>query len=256
MCDVDKRLEWTPFSHDDYLRELSTCIQELYTPIAVRVMFNVFGAQAQSQHPFRPELLHQSQHPFRPELLSLNMTAPVEVCDQQEVTVTSSAQKKIIAAQLECSLEHRGRALRSDLDAFRLKKGDRLIPTNGLPDTHAFEAASVPFVVTFFRCGKRSRLTNASPLYKIPGLTSDLLAIDLLHSWHLGGCAEFVGEALWFVVHSGLYTQGHNAPAADCEQVALLKLKADLWSYYSRRSLSDPDFKSSGSRVDLQCTVN
>jgi hypothetical protein len=83
----------------------------------------------------------------------------------------------------------------------------------------------------------------------IPGVTSDVLGIDLLHSWHLGGVSEFVGEALWFTLPSGVYTRGFTGAAADAQQIDLLKLKADLWSYYQRRSQSDPDFKSTGSRI-------
>jgi hypothetical protein len=139
--------------------------------------------------------------------------------------------------------------MRSDIDVFRLKKGDRLIPCSGMPDTALFEGLKVPFTVSFFRYDKNSRLTNISPLFRVPGFTLDKLAIDLLHSWHLGGVSEFVGEVLWFMIHCGFYTRGLNAPAADVQQVALLKLKADLWAYYHRRSQSDPEFRSTGSRV-------
>jgi hypothetical protein len=159
------------------------------------------------------------------------------------------ALQKKIAAMLEFSSEHKGRAMRSNLDELGLSKGDRLTPSPTMPDVALFEEMVVPFAATFFKWNKNSRLTNITPLYKIPGVTCDVICIDLLHSWHLGGCAEFVGEALMFVLQSGFYTQGSTLPAADAQQVALLKLKADLWAYYHRRSQSDPDFKLTGSRV-------
>jgi hypothetical protein len=165
------------------------------------------------------------------------------------------ALQRKIAAMLEFSTEYRGRAMRSNLDELGLSKGDRLIPSSTMPDVALFEKLEVPFVITFFKWNKTGRLTDITPLYKIPGVTCEVICIDLLHSWHLGGCAEFVGEALMFVLQSGLYTQGSTLPAADAQQVALLKLKADLWAYYHRRAQTDPEFKLTGSRV-RSCILN
>jgi hypothetical protein len=194
MMDLDKRLEWHDFTHDDYVRTRD------------------------------------------------DMT--------RHVTVSNAALHRQLIANLEYSSEYRGRSLQCDFPALGLVRGDRLLPTTELQDVAEFDFRSVPFDVQFLKFDKQSRLTQITPLYKIPNVSCDIICIDLLHSWHLGGCSEYVGEVLQFVLGCGVYTRHlRNAPAADAHQVALIKLKADVWSYYSRRMQSDPSFKTSGSRV-------
>jgi hypothetical protein len=55
----------------------------------------------------------------------------------------------MIASLFEFSLEYRGRALRENIDGLGLKKGDRLVLTNELPDVALFEQAVVPCVAIF-----------------------------------------------------------------------------------------------------------
>jgi hypothetical protein len=140
--------------------------------------------------------------------------------------------------------------MREAMPSIGLAKGDRLIPTTTLLDVASFDTATLPVTVRFFVYNKDSRLTNVTPLYEIPNLTADRICVDLLHSWHLGGVSEFVGEVLWFVVHSGVYTKhARITSATDAHKVSLIRLKADLWAYYQRRTERDPDFKTTGSRV-------
>jgi hypothetical protein len=139
-----------------------------------------------------------------------------------------------------------------DLATVGLQKGDRLIPDSRLHDVALFDELTLPITVRFFKFDKNSRLTNVTPLYDVPNISSDTICIDLLHAWHLGGCSEFIGEVMHFVIGSGIYTRGAKiAAAADAREVSLIRLKADVWAYYQRRAARDPDFKSSGTRVHL-----
>jgi hypothetical protein len=47
-------------------------------------------------------------------------------------------------------------------------------------------------------------MRGATLLFKV-GL--ETIAIDLLHTWHLGGIAEYVGASLWFIIHAGVLVQ-------------------------------------------------
>jgi hypothetical protein len=35
------------------------------------------------------------------------------------------------------------------------------------------------------------------------------VAIDLLHSWHLGGISEYVGAVLWFLIDSKVFVKAY-----------------------------------------------
>ena len=41
---------------------------------------------------------------------------------------------------------------------------------------------------------------SQAPLLSVPGVSLDILAIDLLHTWHLGGLGHFVGFAAMVVI--------------------------------------------------------
>jgi hypothetical protein len=118
-----------------------------------------------------------------------------------------------------------------------------------MQDVAQFDTNQLPFKCTFMSYSKMSRLTQVSPLFQIPGFSADIIAVDLLHSWHLGGIAEYVGFVFWFIIHSGIFVRHMTTAALDGYKISLIRLKADLWAYYAERSATDPHFKTAGLKV-------
>ena len=94
---------------------------------------------------------------------------------------------------------------------------------------------------------------NILPLLSIEGVTTASWGIDLLHSWHLGPEASYVGHVLYFLLRIGIYTRDSPAFLADEDLMAirLNQLKADVWRYYRKRQRDDSsgDWKRRGSTI-------
>ena len=91
---------------------------------------------------------------------------------------------------------------------------------------------------------------SQAPLLSVPGVSLDILAIDLLHTWHLGGLGHFVGFAMWCLIRSGIWSR--HIPgllAADQYKISIIHLKTLMWAYYKRRRTTDARFKTTGSQV-------
>ena len=135
---------------------------------------------------------------------------------------------------------------------FLLQTNDRLHPSRALRDVANFEFQDLPFDCTFWRFDPKSaRLLHLSPLMQIPGVGMSTWCVDILHSWHLGGLARFIGSSLWFVLRSDVYGVGANMPwlmADDILYLNLLRLRSELWLHYQQKS-RDPEWRKSASRV-------
>ena len=144
-----------------------------------------------------------------------------------------------------------GRGLIHDIPALGLLANDRLEPCLELNDIATFEVQTPPFVCRFWRMDLRhDRLLHATPIFEnIPGLSVKSIAIDLLHTWHLGGMADYIAFVFWFLIKSRVYTSIAHLSKDDDYKVALLKLKAEMWAYYKQRDKDDFDFRTKGSRV-------
>ena len=127
------------------------------------------------------------------------------------------------------------------------------MPSKNLPDVAQFETTVLPFVCVFFEFSKEARVVNISPLLSIEGVTTASWGIDLLHSWHLGPEASYVGHVLYFLLRIGIYTRDSPAFLADEDLMAtgLNQLKADVWRYYRKRQRGDSsgDWKRRGSTI-------
>ena len=98
---------------------------------------------------------------------------------------------------------------------------------------------------------REDRLLHKSPLFDVPGCGPHLFAIDLLHTWHLGALALYVGEVLWLLLHSRVLSPGAaGLPSAEQHRHGLLQLRAELWLYYAAKRREDPEWKRLGSQVD------
>merc|ERR1739848_983230 len=55
-----------------------------------------------------------------------------------------------------------------------------------------------PCSVEFWRTTASDRMTHCSPLYRyIPHMSMNRLAIDIMHSWHIGGMQRLEALVMW-----------------------------------------------------------
>jgi hypothetical protein len=170
------------------------------------------------------------------------------------IQILSSDLQRIIFGALRYSKKGFGRILIRDIPGTTLKVGDRLEPSQSLPDVGRFETTDTPFECMFWCIQRNDRLTHPSPLFSVPGVATDLYGIDTLHGWHLGGIAAFVAYVFYFVVLSRIFNP--DIPwlnADDIFRLGVLRLRSELWNYYKMRQDRDPDFRTKGSKVQGVC---
>lgn len=182
-----------------------------------------------------------------PEYLAESRRCQIEFC------VDTLHKRALIFAALRYDKKTKGRALRCDLPDLLLRKGDRLEPGGALGNASEFETKSLPFTIVFWRAGKDDHLLHASPLWTLRGLSMAHFTVDLLHSWHLGGCLMFTAAVFWHVLDCGIWSpdaSGFSKPEKD--KMALMVVRQKMWAYYKTREKTDLAFKSKGSRAPSQ----
>lgn len=133
-----------------------------------------------------------------------------------------------------------GRALTARFPDLALEVGDRLEPSAELPDVGLFDEASTPFVALFWRVSEESITRRPNPLF-IFGLLLGLgvsaarsLAIDTLHSMHLGVLKIWGKICVWEILLSGVF--GTTGAADENLATAVLAFRASLMNWYKQTS--------------------
>ena len=74
----------------------------------------------------------------------------------------------------------------------------------------------------------------------------------MLHTWHFGPLSSYVAHSLRLLISSPLYQPANykeDLEKEEADKLALLHLRAELWSFYKRRRESDEDWKKKGSEA-------
>lgn len=138
----------------------------------------------------------------------------------------------------------RGRSLTRSFPSLGLLVGDRLEPSHELRDIAKFdEMTGFPRLVLFWRPATETLAKHRNPLLS-PSLGTGLgtLAIDTLHTLHLGVLKRFVMWFLWRVVDRDVYgvaRAGHRT-ADECLLLSCNALRNDLWNFYGRYHAQHP----------------
>ena len=180
-------------------------------------------------------------------------TVDLWVEDRDRCRIDVCVQTPEMHSDLKRALRYRrnflGRGLKEHLDAYSLRRGDRLEPTKGLPDVAQFESMVPPFWVVFWRCTDEDRLIHESPLFTIPGLSVQSQGPDVLHYWALGPVAAFVALVIWWLITTPLFAvKVEGLSTEDETRLALFKIRSKLWKYYKIKR-SDEHFRRKGSEV-------
>ncbi|CAE7212809.1 unnamed protein product [Symbiodinium sp. CCMP2592] len=146
----------------------------------------------------------------------------------------------------------RGRCLKASFPLLRLRQGWRLEPSPSLPDVGNFAKQSCPFSCVFYIGGKHGRVLHQSPFLQIPGVSVDTWCVDILHTWHYGPMSTFIAYGLRLLLTTMIYRPLiPDLEKEEADRLALLCLRAELWSYYKRLRQFDDDgsWKTKGSEV-------
>ena len=135
-----------------------------------------------------------------------------------------------------------GTALRCDVPELGLLRGDRLEPTEWLPDTADFKHVGVfPFTAVFWRTAREDLCKRRCPLWsRTLGLTlAKTIALDLLHAFFLGPVHIFSRNVVWLLLRANVWGR-FEASAEDSFMVAVQCMKGELFAWYERRRRSHP----------------
>ncbi|CAE7032303.1 unnamed protein product [Symbiodinium sp. CCMP2592] len=160
----------------------------------------------------------------------------------REIFVPDEDTKLRINAQLRYRRPGRGRCLKQNIPLLGLRKGWRLEPSSSLPDVDDFAKQRCPFSCVFYTGGKDGRVLHLSPFLQIPGVTMNTWCVDVLHTWHYGPMSTFIAHSLRHLLRSPVYRpSASDLDKEEADKLALLTLRAELWSYYKRRRENDED---------------
>ena len=110
------------------------------------------------------------------------------------VEIRSREDRSLVYRALKYSTKFGGRGLTGNVlvNGTQLMLGDRLEPSPELLGVDGFQSKDPPFTIHFWRGGDEDRLTHASPLLRIEGVSHQRHGIDTLHSWHLGPLCRYI----------------------------------------------------------------
>jgi hypothetical protein len=161
------------------------------------------------------------------------------------VTVANALQQAsliglLLYDQRRGSAAGRGRCLRGNYDPLALRQGDRLEPSSWLTDVGGFEHLEPPFQVVFWRSQNEPICKHRCEVFSIPGVTLLSLAIDILHTLHLGVYKSYCMTAIWACIDKDVWNT--NALSADVRVASSCRrLREDLFAWYKQKRRDDPE---------------
>ena len=164
----------------------------------------------------------------------------LECCDKADIKVTiiDFGMRDLLGSAVEYYKGKikggGGRQLKMALPALGLEKGDRLEPTEILPNVALLDKlASFPTTITFWRrfpgavCYRRTPLLNPNL-----GLGLEAFAIDVMHCFFLGIVQVFVGEVFWLIVLTNGFDLKGGDSAPSIAQLTVIRFLNEVTRWY------------------------
>jgi hypothetical protein len=100
-----------------------------------------------------------------------------------------------------------GRALKADRADLNLQKGDRLEPSDSLPDISLFDDAALPITVTFWRPSADTICRHRNPIFSLErGVTvQNCILVDWLHTCSLGVFQDYLAYLISALVTANVW---------------------------------------------------
>jgi hypothetical protein len=167
-------------------------------------------------------------------------------CDSCEVWVTLRTKEEHTSVRAVLKFDQRkqgahGRALQKDIPSLGLLAEDRLEPHPGMPDVADFDSLnSFPVRVLFWRVSEQTRTRHRNPLFwPQTGVTTDALAIDILHTLHLGVILYFSSEVVWALLLGNIF--GIAGGADDILHMGVFRIRDRLFAWYNQWDAAHPE---------------
>ena len=167
-------------------------------------------------------------------------------CDSCEVWVTLRTKEEHTSVRAVLKFDKRkqgahGRALQKDIPSLGLLSEDRLEPHPGMPDVADFDSLnSFPVRVLFWRVSEQTRTRHRNPLFwPQTGVTTDALAIDILHTLHLGVILYFSSEVVWALLLGNIF--GIAGGADDILHMGVFRIRDRLFAWYNQWDAAHPE---------------
>ena len=141
---------------------------------------------------------------------------------------------------------NKGRCLSRDFPLLGLQKGDRLEPSDELPDTSLFDApVGFPVVCRFWRRSRETIARHRCALFSQElGITLAIFIIDTLHCLNLGVLQHFADYGFRALFDANVYELGETTIEARMVTFCL-RIKSDLHDWYRQREHElDPEDRS------------
>ena len=168
-----------------------------------------------------------------------------KACSQCEIEVQglSYAQWSAMLGLLYNDKDSGGRAIGAAWPALKLEKGDRIEPTDAVPDWAMITEKHIPDLL-FWRPSLETVCKHRVPMFsELWTFTPEqCCALDVMHTWCLGIHAQFVGHAFWqFVLHNtdNLQVVSRKASEKQAGNLALMRASLEQW-YQAAQDTGSP----------------
>lgn len=166
------------------------------------------------------------------------------------VTIANIVQQNVVYRALAYRRDFRGRTLMVDMPDLGLQAGARLEPFEEMLDVSKFEHLRPPFKAKFWIGSPNGRVLHDSPVLSLPGVSINKYSGDVLHGWHLGPLANFLGLVMWFFLDSKIFAPNCSSlEASEVTRLSVQHIRAELWVYYKDLRRTNLDFAKKGSEA-------
>jgi hypothetical protein len=134
-----------------------------------------------------------------------------------------------------------GRALRLDIPALHLLKGDRLEPCFALQDVAKFDGLVAPVDVSFWRLSKETQTKHRNPLMdQALGTSQQTLLSDPLHTLNLGVLQAFCTFVVWGLIHCNAWKVTGVSSQEELIQWSVMRLRGGYEWWLGQRAKANP----------------
>ena len=131
---------------------------------------------------------------------------------------------------------NKGRCLRAGIPELSLRTGDRLEPSADLPNIGDFEAlvSRLPARVVFWRRDNNTVALHRNPIFSVPGVSIQSMAIDVLHTLHLGVFKTYCWATLRGLIAADAWSVG-TCTVDVRDQLSVARCRVELLGWYKDR---------------------
>lgn len=167
-----------------------------------------------------------------------------ECASCEQVRTLSQADHAVVLARLAYQKRQgaSGRCLVEDVPSLRLLRGDRLEPSDGLPDIGAFELTDTwPLTVVLWRQQPSVGVQHRLPIFRsTTGCTMERLCIDHLHTMNLGVYQRWCLHSLWALIRANAWGVRPGCSAKEMHHLSCDYIRGELAEYYTDLRRTNP----------------